>query len=43
MLLKLNVGYVGYGLNEAGLFKINILCFAVYDTDAVTNSVNYTK
>ena len=30
------------GLNKARQFKINFLCFAVYNTAAVTNSLNYT-
>jgi hypothetical protein len=34
MLLKF---HVNYGLNKARQFKINFLCFAVYDTVAVTN------
>jgi hypothetical protein len=38
MLIKL---HVGYGLNEARHFKKG-LYFAVYDTVAVTNSLNYT-
>jgi len=37
--MKLNVGY---GLNETRPFKINVLRFVVYDTIAVTNSLNCT-
>jgi len=39
MLLKL---HVSCGLNEAGSFKINLLCFAIYDFVVVPNSLSYT-
>lgn len=39
MLLK---SHVSYSLNETRQFKINFAGFAVYDTVAMTNSLNYT-
>ena len=39
MLLKL---YVSNGLNVARQFKINSLCLAIYNTNAVTKSLNNT-
>jgi hypothetical protein len=39
MLLKLQVSYI---LKEARQFEINFLCFAVCDTVAGTNPLNYT-
>jgi len=38
MLLKLRVGC---GLNEGRQFKINLLCFTLYDV-FVPNSLSYT-
>ena len=34
--------HVSHGLNEDRHFKISFLCSAVYDTVALTNSLNYT-